>query len=70
LTLADPIAPILGQKKKLIVSRFTASSVLDLTITTFVGGSGLRFNIIGMSASLIWTAGGWAVDNAGCDMLP
>ena len=68
LTLANGSS--LGQKKKLVVSRFTAGSELELQITSFVNGTGLLFTSLGQSASLVWTAAGWAIDVTGADLLP
>lgn len=70
LNLSDPSPAVLGQKKKILVSRLTAGSSLNLNIISFANGSALLFTALGQSASLIWTAAGWAIDNSGADLIP
>lgn len=63
LTLPNPATPVLGQKKKILIS--SLSGELILNITTFVNGSSLTFTTAGMSASFIWSNTGWIISNSG-----
>jgi hypothetical protein len=70
LTLADPSPATPGIKKKIITSQISAGSQLNLLIPSLINGTSLLFTVLGMSASLVYTSNGYAIDNSGAVLIP